>query len=202
MRTSLAALALAAALVAAACTSGTGSEAAPSSTTRLATTTTTTDGHPADAVPIDRWATGFCSAFGAWSVKVAQAGAGVAGSVDPGDVPGAKAAIEDLFARAERDTDALLAELRRGGVPDVVDGDALVDDLADRFTDYRQAIADAGKTAAALPTDDADAFQRQVAALVSGVEAQLTEVGRSFERIDAKYPSPELRAALEARCSS
>ena len=217
MRKTLAATAAALALVLSACgASGGSSEGAGQSpttaaasdsttttteapTTTEATTTTTSD-IPEDAVAVKDWADDFCGNFKGWITDIQTASTDVGKDINPGDINGGKLAIVKLFETASTETESLIGQIDAGGVPDVPDGDKLVDDLNGKFQDFNDAIEKAKAEAEALPTDDPNAFQSEVKRLTQTFQDETTKVGESFGELDAKYPSPELQSALSDSC--
>lgn len=213
MRTSLAASAATLALLLSAC-GASGSQEESSATTDAPTTTeaetttteeptTTTESNvPDGAIAVEEWAEDFCGNFEGWLGNIQDASTSVGEDIQPGDIQGGKDAIVGLFESASAETETLITGIEDGGVPDVEDGDALVDDLLGRFDDFNVAIEEAKAGAENLPVDDPATFQTEVTSLTDTFETEVTTVGESFAELDAQYPSRELQSALSDSCSS
>lgn len=212
MRKTLATSAATVAILLSACgASGTQDEASPTTdgptttqeetTTTEDTTTTTESDVPDGAIGVDDWAEDFCGNFEGWIGDIQGASESVADDIEPGDIQGGKDAIVNLFEVASTETESLIADIEAGGVPDVEDGDQLVDDLTSKFEDFNGAIEDAKAQAETIPVDDPAAFQTQVTELTGTFETEVTAVGESFSELDAKYPSRELQSALSSSCN-
>lgn len=195
--------------------SGGGSDAGPATTAADATTTvveettstappetTTTLPGPDGAIPVTKWADGFCGDFGTWLDAIKSESDGVADKVTPGDIESAKTAIVGLFDAASGQTQTLISSVEGGGVPAIEDGDKLVKDLAGRFKDFDAVITDAGAKARAVSTADPAAFQKEVQTLLTSFQTEVQTVGDSFNELDAKYPSPDLQSALSDSCTA
>lgn len=187
-------------LLATACSGSSGDDATTTSTTAAATSTTEV-GPPPDAIAVDDWADSFCASFDDWSSAISEAETGIADDVAQGDLSGSRDAVEELFSSASEATGTLIDEVEAGGVPEVIDGDLLVDDLVERFEGFRDTTDDAGTKAAALPVDDPKAFRSELATLRETFKEEATKVGASFDKLDADYPSAELKRALEDSCT-
>lgn len=170
-------------------------------TTTTSGATTTTESNVADgATDVDDWAEDFCGSFEGWISNIQDASAEVGADIEPGDIQGGKDAIVNLFELASAQTENLVSDIEAGGVPDVEDGDKLVDDLTSKFNDFNAAIEEAKTQAEAIPIDDAAAFQAKITELTGTFETEVLAVGESFSELDAKYPSRELQSALSSSC--
>ena len=166
------------------------------STTALATTTTLPGIDP------DAWAETFCGNYRRWLAAVRLAATGVDGDVTEGDVASGRDAIVKLFETSSVETETLIGQIDDGDVPRIQNGERLVADLSNRFTEFNTAIADAKADAESLPTDDPAAFKTKVAELTETFQAEINTVARSFDELDASYPSPELQRALAGSCAA
>ncbi|MEO6628595.1 MAG: hypothetical protein ABIP03_08500 [Aquihabitans sp.] len=187
-------------------TSSTTQASESSTTTDEVTTTTedlvtTTTEKGTDAVDVKKWAQGFCGSFENWLGDVKQAGSSVGDSIQPGDVPGAKAAIVNMFATVSDDTRSLIDSLEGGGFPDIDNGDDFTDELIGKFQEFDDAIVTAKGEAEGLPLDNPTAFKTEVDALVATFTSETESVGASFGQLDTKYQSAELNAALTESCN-
>lgn len=160
------------------------------------------DEEPAsDLVEVEAWADNFCGDFQAWLDGVKAASEGLSGSIAPGDIEGAKAAIVDLFDDVAGQTETLITEIEDGGAPDIDDGEQFLADLLTKFEEFHTAITDAGAEAEAVDTADPAAFQATITELVSTFQAETETVGNSFSELDARYPDQDLNAAVTSSCS-
>lgn len=207
MRKTLAASATAAVLLLSACgASGTQDEQAATTsetsttTTTEAATTTTESNTPEGAIAVDDWAEDFCANFEGWIANIQTASENVGADIEPGDIEGGKETIVNLFELASAATESLISDIEAGGVPDVEDGDALVDDLTGKFEDFNGAIEDAKTEAEGIPIDDRAVFQLKITELTGTFENEVSAVGQSFSELDAEYPSRELQTALSSSC--
>lgn len=168
-------------------------------TTEDQTTTTDGGGGPDGAVPVETWAGDFCGSFTAWIGNIKDASSSVnSGGID--DIETAKTAIVDLFGTASSETQSLISDIDAAGVPDIPDGDQLVQDLQGKFQDFDDAILTAQSDAEALDTSDPATFQTNVTELITRFQTETKTVGDSFGELDAKYPSPEFQQALSSNC--
>ncbi len=160
------------------------------------------DEEPAsDLVEVEAWADNFCGDFQAWLDGVKAASEGLSGSIAPGDIEGAKAAIVGLFDDVAGQTDTLITEIEDGGAPDIDDGEEFLADLVTKFEEFHAAITEAGAEAEAVDTADPAAFQATITELVSTFQAETETVGNSFSELDARYPDQDLNAAVTSSCS-
>lgn len=166
------------------------------------TTTTEDDGGEGGTVDVDEWAGEFCGNFDTWMTAVQDAGTNVADSMgDSTDLESAKTAVVGLFETISSETETLIGAIEDGGAPDIEDGEALVDDLVGKFTEFNDSIESAQAEAEGLDTADPAAFATDVQSVVSTFQTEVTEVGNSFSELDSKYPSEELNDALTSSCN-
>lgn len=182
-------------------TSGGDTTTTEGSTTTEASTTTDGGSTNGDAVPVDTWADDFCTGFGGWITDIKTLGTNASKGVQPGDIEGAKAAIVKLFGDASDRTKTLIDDVDAAGVPDIKNGDQLVEDLKVKFEAFDTAIAQAQSDAEGLATNDPQAFQTKVKALTTQFSGEVQKVGDSFSELDAKYQSAELNSALSSSCN-
>jgi polyhydroxyalkanoate synthesis regulator phasin len=214
MRRYLLALLAVLALFAAACGASGDDDAADVTTTTSSesgdeadeTTTTTTEdeggGDPSgDGVEVEEWADQFCGGFEGWLDGVTATSESLEGSIQPGDLEGAKTAIVGLFADVGDQTQELIDEIEAIGAPDIDDGEAFQQDLLGKFEDFHAAIDTARTEAEAASTADPAAFQATITELLSTFEQETQEIGDSFAELDAKYADAGLNAAVSESCS-
>jgi hypothetical protein len=171
------------------------------STTEAGETTVTTEAEPEDdAVPVDEWAEGFCGDFAAWTSTIEGVGEDITSDITPGDLEGARTAIEGLFGDVATETESLIDSLESGGAPDIEDGDQFVADLAEKFQGFVDATNDSKAAAAEIPVDDAAAFQTEFTQLFEDFQSNINDVGDSFGELDATYSDPDLQEALTNSC--
>lgn len=156
---------------------------------------------PSDQVEVEAWAENFCGDFQAWLDGVKAASEGLSGSITPGDIEGAKAAIVGLFDDVAGQTETLITEIEDGGAPAIDDGEDFLADLVAKFEEFHAAITEAGTEAEAVDTSDPAGFQATITELVSTFQAETETVGNSFSELDARYPDPDLNAAVTSSCS-
>lgn len=170
-----------------------------SSTTEAAETTETTEPE-AEKVPVDEWAEGFCGDFSAWTATIEDVGDNIASDITPGDLEGARTAIEGLFGDVAAETQSLVDSLESSGTPDIDDGDQFVADLSEKFQGFIDATNASKEAAAEIPIDDPTTFQTEFTSLFEDFQSNINDVGDSFGELDAKYSDPELQEALTSSC--
>lgn len=170
-----------------------------SSTTEAGETTETTEAKP-EAVPVDKWAEGFCGDFSDWSTTIENVGDDITNDITPGDLEGARTAIEGLFADVATETQSLIDSLESSGTPDIDDGDQFVADLSEKFQGFVDATNASKEAAAEIPIDDPTAFQTEFTQLFEDFQSNINDVGDSFGELDAKYSDPDLQEALTNSC--
>lgn len=181
-----------------ACGASGGEDTADSpSTTKAADTTETTE---AEAVPVDEWAKGFCGDFSAWTKTIENVGNDISKDITPGDLEGARTAIEGLFGDVATETEGLISSLENGGSPDIENGDQFVADLAEKFQGFVDATNDSKAAAAKIPVDDPTAFQTEFTSLFEDFQSNINDVGDSFGELDSRYSDPDLQKALSTSC--
>lgn len=172
-----------------------------SPTTEAGETTDTTEAEPeSEAVPVDEWAEGFCGDFSAWTTTIENVGDDIAADITPGDLEGARTAIEGLFGDVAAETESLIESLETGGAPDIDEGDQFVADLSEKFQGFVDATNDSKAAAAEIPIDDPTAFQTEFTQLFEDFQSNINDVGDSFGELDAKYSDPDLQEALTNSC--
>jgi hypothetical protein len=170
-----------------------------STTTEAGETTVTTEAE-SEAIPVDEWAEGFCADFGEWTTTIENVGEDIASDITPGDLEGARTAIENLFGDVATETETLIESLESGGTPDIDDGDQFVADLSEKFQGFVDATNDSKAAAATIPVDDAAAFQTEFTQLFEEFQSNINDVGDSFGELDATYSDPDLQEALTNSC--
>lgn len=189
-----------------ACGTSGGDEDADATTTEATDATepteeeTTTTEAAVEAVAVEEWAEGFCDAFSTWLDEIQTASSEVGSQVTAGDVESAQTAVAGLFGTASEVTETLISDLESLGAPDIDDGDALVDDLTEKFQGFVDAADTAQAETEALDLDPST-FEADADALIARFQDEVSKVGDSFAEIDVDYPSPELNAAISSSCS-
>ncbi|MBX3286065.1 MAG: hypothetical protein KF703_12030 [Actinobacteria bacterium] len=189
-------------LVVSACGASGGKDSSSDDTpdTTAAAETTTTEAE-ADTVPVDDWAKGFCSDFSDWTGTIEKVGDDISSDITPGDLEGARSAIEGLFGDVADETQSLVDSLQEGGTPDIDDGEQFVDDLSEKFQAFVDATNDSKEAAADIPIDDPTTFQSEFTKLFEDFQSNINDVGDSFGELDSRYPDPELQKALTDNCN-
>lgn len=166
----------------------------------LSSSTTTPSPRPG-TVLVTEWADEFCGAFAAWQRDAASAGDQLATDLaDTSDPAAVRDSLVGLLEHLTDATDALADEVRDGTVPDVDDGQRLVDALAARLDDLSSTFDGYREQAVAIDVDDPDTFQADVDSVVEDMNAGQDRVAQSFEAIDRDFPDPPLQQALNRAC--
>ena len=160
----------------------------------------TTTEPEAESVPVADWAEGFCGDFSAWSTTIENVGDDITSDITPGDLEGARTAIEGLFGDVATETQSLIDSLESSGTPDIEDGDQFVADLSEKFQGFVDATNASKEAAAEIPIDDPTAFQTEFTQLFEDFQSNINDVGDSFGELDAKYSDPDLQEALTNSC--
>lgn len=176
----------------------TSSDDKPDTTEAAETTTTEAE---AETVPVDEWAKGFCSDFSNWTDTIEKVGDDITADITPGDLEGARTAIEGLFGEVADETQSLVDSLEEGGTPDIDDGDKFIADLSEKFQGFVDATNDSKEAAADIPVDDPSTFQTEFTKLFEDFQSNINDVGDSFGELDSRYPDPDLQKALTDNCN-
>jgi len=159
--------------------------------------TPSTDG----TVTVDEWAQGFCRGFTRWLEQVSAAGEALPSMIVPGDLPGARDAIAQLFDDVATGTEEFTKTLEGGDPPAISRGDEFESALVSRFEQFGRAMSSASDAAGAVATSDPVEFQNKVTELVATFQSEIATVSTSFAEIDDQFPDRRLAAAVSKECS-
>ena len=152
-------------------------------------------------VAVDEWAQGFCRGFTQWLQQMSAAGEALPSMIVPGDLPGARDAIAQLFEDVATGTEEFTETLERGDPPAISRGDEFESALVSRFEQFCRAISSASEAAGAVDTSDPIEFQNKVTELVATFQSEIAAVSTSFTEIDDRFPDRRLAAAVSKECS-
>ena len=140
-----------------------------------------------------------CSAVRTWAQDInGRSGALNVASIT--DASQGKVAIQNFFAVAVSDTQGVVSQLQSAGVPSVPDGQSMSSALVSSFNRIEVALAQGQSQAAALPTDNAAAFQAAGQSLATSVKTTLSGIGSGVSGL--KSPELETAARSDPTCAS
>lgn len=152
----------------------------------------------ADREPVV-WAQRFCSAVVDWSDAAQVKEKALEKNIDPTSLPRSRAVFSRFLDQMVGETDRMIMRIDAAGTPAVKSGPAIRAQLRTVLLRARSALADARRNAAAMSLTSRTAFAKSASAIGDTINAQFESIGKSFDRIDATYPSPELdRAFMQA----
>jgi hypothetical protein len=111
-----------------------------------------------------------------------------------------KTAIQGFFEAAVADTTTVVSKLKSAGTPNVNNGKQISTALVNSFAQIETALSSGKTQAAALPTNNPQAFKTAGQTLANSVRSSLANIGSSLNGLK----SPELQAAAskEPACST
>jgi hypothetical protein len=169
-------------------------------TTGGATGTTQSTGGGA-TVSASEYAKAVCTTMSTYVTDVTDLSNTFASSLDPAaDLAGQRDAVVGFLDDVLTATDELITNLEAAGVPDVDNGQEIVDKIKESFTQAKSVIADAKDQVQNLSLDDPTAFATQLSGIGTAIQDSMTGIGTSLQSLS----SPELEQAVtsEPACSS
>jgi hypothetical protein len=153
------------------------------------------DGDPEGIVSAQTYAQRLCANMQSYIDEVAMLSTDYAGELDPAaELDEQRDALLAFLDDVLVATDRLIAGIERAGVPDVDNGEEVVEAIEDTFVEARAILVDARGQVEAISVDDPQTFADQRNEIGETIQASLGEIGSSLASIDA----PELTAALSA----
>jgi hypothetical protein len=134
------------------------------------------------------WAADVCGAAADWVDEITGLNEDLQANLDPSSVQTLKDQMVGYFDDILSSTDGMLDDIEAAGVPDVQGGQRAVDRVLAGMRDARAILQRARDDAAALQTDDPQAFGEDLQAIGQEVGTSLGEVGDAMQR----FESPEL----------
>jgi len=196
------------ALVLAACSSGddngsgggTGASTGGSTGTTATTGATATTGTSGSVSPSD-YAKSVCTSMQTYVTDVTNLSNNFASSLDPSaDLAGQRDAVVGFLDDVLTSTDKLIGDLEAAGVPDVDNGQQIVDAIKQSFEKAKGVIEDAKQQVQNLSLDDPSTFATQLSSIGTKIQGSMTDIGTSLQSLS----SPELEQAVaqEPSCAS
>jgi hypothetical protein len=130
------------------------------------------------AAPKD-WAGSVCGALDTWVTKVSAASTKTKTAV-PKSAADAKKRLLKLLTTTQRQTKALVAELKRAGKPDVKGGQQIAATMREGFAQVQRTITQARKSLASAPTSDPTTFMTGARTAQDALEAGLEGIQAAF----------------------
>ncbi len=111
-----------------------------------------------------------------------------------------KTALQNFLNDVASDTSKAVTQLQAAGVPDVTNGKQISTGIVNAFTQVKGSLTSAASRAGSLPTASPQAFKTAAAALGSGVQTSMNNIGTSLGGL--KSPTLEAAAAKEQACKA
>lgn len=111
-----------------------------------------------------------------------------------------KTALQNFLNEVASDTSKAVTQLKAAGVPDVNNGQQISTGIVNAFTQVKGSLTSAASRAGSLPTASPQAFKTAAAALGSGVQTSMNNIGTSLGGL--KSPTLEAAAAKEQACKA
>ena len=190
------------ALVLAACSSGNdnSSGGGTGGNTGGSTGTTATTG-ASGSVSASDYAKSVCTSMQTYVTDVTNLSNNFASSLDPSaDLAGQRDAVVGFLDDVLTSTDKLIGDLEAAGVPDVDNGQQIVDAIKQSFEKAKGVIEDAKQQVQNLSLDDPSTFATQLSSIGTKIQGSMTDIGTSLQSLS----SPELEQAVaqEPSCAS
>jgi hypothetical protein len=190
------------ALTLAACSSDDNGGGDTGGTTTGGTTTgaTATTGG-GETVSAAEYAKSVCTTMSTYVNDVTNLSNTFASGLDPSaDLAGQRDAVVGFLDDVLTSTDKLITNLEAAGVPDVDNGQEIVDKIKASFAQAKSVIAEAKDKVQNLSLDDPTAFATQLSGIGTAIQDSMTGIGTSLQTLS----SPELEQAVasEPACSS
>jgi hypothetical protein len=151
-----------------------------------------------EGTPPKQWAGSVCGALETWQESLQNQARGLSREVLQAKSPNAaKRRIGTFLDEVIAETDTMMEAVEGAGQPAVEQGRQVADDFRMGLEQMRAAFEDARAKIAKVPTDDPQAFQRQLTEIGSDLQTQGRSIGDTLGKIDERYDSQQLGKAFD-----
>lgn len=144
----------------------------------------------------EEWAREVCGALAAWQGSLEERAQTLTGDVLQSEPAESKRLISDFLDEVVATTETMRAEVEAAGVPAVEDGEAIAGDFRAGLRQIQDAFVAAQEDVEAVPTDDPEAFQRELTQTAEELEQQGDRIAETLSSVDEEYGATELGEAL------
>jgi hypothetical protein len=154
-------------------------------------------------VPPKQWTRSVCTSLGNWETNIKNLTSDFRTNVATvGSLPEAKDMLVTFLGSAVDETDTLLTQLRKAGVPNLKDGSKVAKLFKNALTDVRGIFADGQQTARTLDTSDPTQFSAAATNLGNDITQGGDKLSQTFKSAARKYKAANKALGAEAACSS
>jgi hypothetical protein len=150
-------------------------------------------GGDSDRVAVSDYSTSVCTALRTWQQHLREGSSILASRVQ---TEPSLAVVRDQFVKfyadAVEETESMLEGVEKAGVPDLAQGEQVVETLLQALQRFPDLIRDAQANAQALPVDNEALFTQKAQTLGVEFRAATMELATLFEQIGEEHAAPEL----------